>query len=230
MRSRIKLSFIVALLLCAALGARAGHAQAAAPFDQLFLRSVAQGSAAELAIARLAQARATRPDVKAYAETLVHDHEAYGAALRDLAAKRGVALPSGLSAQGQAAVDRLARVHGSSFDSAFIAEALRLNAADLRAFHAEAARTSDTDIGAFVAGFLPMDEQHEAGARALEAIRVARMDQPRRQRRLAGPMPVIPPPSSSAMPVIRPPQSGSNMPVIPPSADGATPVIPPPRR
>jgi putative membrane protein len=186
-----------------AVGARA---EAVAPFDQLYLRSEARGSAYELAIARLAQERATRPEVKAYADTLVNEHEAYDAALRDLAEKKGVTLPPGLSAQGKAGVDKLAGQTGHRFDRAFIAEALRVNGAAIRDFRAEAGRTADPDIRSFVASYLPMDERHEATARPLAGTSVAHV---------------------SRMPIIRPPATGSAMPVIPPPVGGVTPVIPP---
>jgi putative membrane protein len=177
-------------------------------FDQLYLRSEARGSAYELAIARLAQARATRPEVKAYADTLVNDHEAADAALRALAQKKGVNLPPDLSTDGKAGLARLGHRTGRQFDRAFIAEAQRVNAEDIRAFRAEASRTADPDIRAFVAAYLPMDERHEAAARALASTSVARV---------------------SRMPVITPPSTGSAMPVIQPPAGGTMPVIPPPK-
>jgi putative membrane protein len=200
------------LCLAAILGvlvlATSAKAQPSGSFDQMFLRSEARSSAYEAAIAQLAQGRATDPEVKAYADALAKDHEAYGGTLRDLAKKKGMTLETGLSAQSKAALDRMSRLHGRSFDRAFIAEAVRVNSAAMRAFRAEAARTSDPEIRAFVRDHLAMDERHDAAARAL-------------LRRLT-------PRSRSGMPVIRPPMTGS-MPVIPPPSSGTTPIIPPPR-
>ena len=177
---------------------------AAASFDQAFLRSEAQGSAYELAIAQLAQTRATRPEVRAYAATLVNDHERYNQALRDLAQSKQVALPSGMTPASKQQLDRLTRVHGDAFDTAFIREARRINGKDIRTFRAEASRTTDPEIRSIVARFLEMDEKHEAGARALSNRTVA-----------------------SPMPIYRPPSMGSSMPVISPPANGSMPVISP---
>lgn len=177
---------------------------AAASFDQAFLRSEAQGSAYELAIAQLAQTRATRPEVRAYAATLVNDHERYNQALRDLAQSKQVALPSGMTPASKQQLDRLTRVHGDAFDTAFIREARRINGKDIRTFRAEASRTTDPEIRSIVARFLEMDEKHEAGARALSNRTVA-----------------------SPMPIYRPPSMGSTMPVISPPANGSMPVISP---
>ncbi len=183
-------------------------AQAAAPFDVLFLRNEANRSAYEFAIAQLAAQRATRAPVQAYAATVVNDHAAYNEGLRALAARKGITLPEGLTAQDQARVDRLAAMKGAAFDGAFIREARRVNAEEIRAFRAEASRTADPDLRAFVAQFLPVDQKHEAAARALTRGRAN---------------------TDSRMPVIvPPPTAGANMPVIKPPTNSPMPVIPPP--
>jgi putative membrane protein len=211
MPSFVRQGLIMVLCLIAGLGtsrAQDGGAPAAAPFDVLFLRHEIRSSTYELEIARLAQQRAVAPDVQAYAGTLVNDHEAYDSALRALGTQKGIALPSGLSEQGRAGVDRLAKLSGRAFDQAFIREARRVNGEALREFRREASRTADPAIRSFVEQFLPVEEKHDAAARALG--------------RTASP---------SSMPVIRP-QTQSNMPVIapPPTAGSSMPVIPPPGR
>lgn len=197
------------LLLGGTVRAQTG-ARPAAPFDVLFLRHEATGSAYELAIAQLAQTRAVQEDVKSYAGTLVNDHEAYNAALRALAQQKGIELPPGLTPKDQTRRDDLARLNGVAFDRAFIREARRINEADVRSFRQEASRTVDPDIRTFVTKFLAVDEGHAKAARALAGTTVA-----------SAPI--------SRMPVIKPPSMGSNMPVIAPSTrDSAMPVIPAP--
>lgn len=177
------------------------QAMAATPLDQAFLHSEAQGGAYELAIARLAQTRATRPDVRAYAATLVNDHEEHGRSLRDLAQSKQVALPSGMTPASKQQFDRLARVQGDAFDSAFIQEARRINGKDVRASRAEASLTTDPDIRRFVARSLRMDEKHEAGARALSDRTFASSVPMYQPRSMNGSMPVISPPVDGALPV-----------------------------
>ncbi len=195
-----------ALILAVMLMAGTATAWAAAsPYDGLFLRSEARGSSYELAIAQLAQARSRRPDVQAYAMTVVNDHEAYSSALQDLARSKGVSLPSGMTAANRAKLDHLSTLKGAAFDSAFIQEAQRINSIDRRDFRREASRTADPDISAFVTRFLAVEQTHEDGAKALARHAVA-----------------------SNMPVIKPPAAGAGMPVIQPPEGGRTPVITPP--
>jgi putative membrane protein len=192
--------------ILAALIMLAGPLAVAAPFDDLYVRYEAQASGYEVAFARTGQARATRADVRAYAAMLVNDHEAYGTALRELAASKGIAVPSGLAASDRARLDRLSRTRGAAFDRAFVREARRINGDEARAFRREAGRVADPAIRTFVERFLDMDARHEAAAKALGERAVA-----------------------SAAPVIRPPPTGDTMATAPPPSYSAMPMIAPPQ-
>ena len=104
--------------------------------------------------------RATRPEVRAYAATLVNDHENYNGALHDLADSKGIAVPPNMVTSDRKRLDRLAGTRGSAFDKAFIQEARRLNGEEMRAFREEDSRTVDQDIRSFVTRFLEVEEKH----------------------------------------------------------------------
>ena len=197
-------TMLKATLACAFLVLASAEVMAAAPSDERFIRHEVQASTYESEIARLGQVRATRTDVRAYAETLVNDHEAYNGALRELAKSKGISIPPGISANDKKRLDQLAGTRGVAFDTAFVREAQRVNNDEIRTFRQEARHTTDPDIRSFVGRFLEVDEKHAAGARALS------------DRGLASRMPVIPPSrTGDTMPVL-PPPSGSKMPVVSP--------------
>jgi putative membrane protein len=177
----------------------------ATPLDEQFLRYEAQNSAYELEFARLGEVRATRPDVRIYAAMVVNDHEAYGAALRDLADSKGIAVVAGLAASDRKRLDDLGQMRSNEFDTAFVREALRINSDNIRSFRDEAGSTTDPAIHSFVDHFLPVDAKHEAAAIVLSEHVVA-----------------------SKSPVIAPPPTGDTMAVVPPPSDNAMPVIIPP--
>jgi putative membrane protein len=194
-----------AIMISAFLMLAAAQAMGASPLDEQFVRYEAQGSLYELAFARLGEARATRPEVRAYATTLVNDHESYNGALRELAESKGIAVPSSLAKNDQKKLDRLAGTRDASFDTAFVREARRVNGTVIRAFRRQASLTTDPDIRRFVTRFQEVEEKHGAIARTLA------------ERSVASRLPVIPPPrTGDTMPVISPP-SASKMPVISPS-------------
>ncbi len=132
--------------------------------DRAYLTEASQGSAYELALASAAQ-KSDRADVRAYAERLVRDHTTYNAALKSLAQAKGITLPDGMKASDQAKVASLAQ--GNMGNSAFIEEAVRINADDKKTSAAEAASTQDADIKAFLKRFESVDAEHERMAMAL---------------------------------------------------------------
>ena len=176
----------------------------AASVDDAFIQLEAQRSAYELEFARLGQVRATRSDVQTYAGILINDHEAYGDALRNLAASKGMVIPSSPTPGDKKRLDQLARSKGAKFDNAFIKEAQRINMVGMRAFRDEADHTTDPEIHGFVDRFLEMDAKHDVVANALSEQVL-----------------------SSQVPVIHPPRTGDKMELVPPPNASSMPVIVP---
>lgn len=155
----------------AAPAAAAGDAGAVSSTDRRFLVSEARGSAYELAISQLAQERAARQEVKDYAGRMVSDHNSYNSELRQLAGSRNVALPDGLTRGDKQKLDKLRGLHGAAFDNAFVAEARRINAEDVRDGHNEAQRTKDPAIRSFLERFASVDTEHQKIAEGLRSSR-----------------------------------------------------------
>ncbi len=135
--------------------------------DRAFLVKDAQGGLYEKALAELAQKRAARADVKAYATQVAADHETANGALQDLATFKGVSLPTAMGAADQRKLKGMTAYNARAFDAAFVKEAIRINAQDKRDSAAESGRTQDADIKAFLAKFSAMDADHERMALAL---------------------------------------------------------------
>lgn len=164
---RVTTLFLGFALLGGALPAAMAQTPSAAAItepDRAYLSEAAQGSAYELAIASAAQ-KSDRADVRAYAERLVRDHSTYNEALKTLAKAKGVTLPDGMKASDQAKVAAMAQ--GNMGNSAFIEEAVRINAEDKKSSAEEADRTKDADIKAFLKKFEAVDADHERMAKAL---------------------------------------------------------------
>ncbi len=135
--------------------------------DRQFLVQDAQGGLYEIAIARLAQQRSSRDDVKAYAARVVSDHTTYNEALQALARSKGISLPTTMTAEDQAKLSRMESATGAFPDAMFIQEATRINDEDKKAAGEEKARTTDPDIRTFLGKFESMDAEHERMALAL---------------------------------------------------------------
>ena len=162
---------IIPVMLAAALcAASQAHAQAGklSDVDKDFLIKDRRGAAYELDSARLAVSRASRSDVKSYAEKLVHDHDAYNAALEKLGKDEGVTLPTDLEASDKARLASMEKLNGPAFDAAYIKEAIRINAEDKSAAEKERNQTGSSAIRDFIGRFAAMDAEHEKLARQLE--------------------------------------------------------------
>ena len=174
--SRIPYAAVLALGLASA--ALPALAQTAAPaatlpggiteLDRQFMILDATGGQYEINLAALAQQKSSRDDIKSYAAMLIQDHAEYNAALQQLAASKGVTLPTTMTPDDQKNISGMNLQGGSTFDRSFILEAIRINDEDKKDAASEAAATSDPDIKAFLQKFAAMDAKHERAAKALQ--------------------------------------------------------------
>ena len=211
-----RLTTLVFSTLVAVVGLAGSPLAAASSYDQVFMRHEVQASTYELDVARLGLARSHRSEIRAYAETLINDHAHYNEALRDLARAKDVPLPPGMTRRDRQRLDRLASTPARRFDAAFLLEARRINGDGIRAFRAEASRTADPDVRAFVLRFLDVEKQHDNLARSLSDTIIASSPAALRPPRTGDPIVIAPPTDKTPMPIIRPP---SDSPLVKPGRD-----------
>jgi putative membrane protein len=143
------------------------NAGALSPADRRFLERTARGSAYELAIAQLATQKATRDDIKQYAQKLITDHDALNATLQQTAQAKGVTLPTALNKRQQTELQRLQGLSGADFDRAYLTDASRVNAGNRQSLQHEVSTTQDPQIRQLAMQFQSADQQHEAMAQSL---------------------------------------------------------------
>lgn len=131
------------------------------PTDAKFLQDTAQGAAYELALAQMALQKASKPDVKQFAQTIVNDHEQLNTGLQHLAQVKGVQLPTGMSKDDQSRLDRMKSRSGSAFDHAFTTEMARINSHDKHDLDHEIGETHDNDVKAFAQQMQVADANHQ---------------------------------------------------------------------
>lgn len=132
-----------------------------------FVAQAAEMSAAELALAQLAERNATSGDVKTFASALVRDHVAAGEELKALAARKGWGYPQSLDALQAQALQGLQQMRGPEFDRAFVDAMVTAHEKAVAAFTQAAASSSDPDLKAFAGKHLPALQNHLAHAREL---------------------------------------------------------------
>ena len=174
MRRNLRLATLIACLLGSTSLAQAqtsmpGIGAPISEADKQFLIMDAQGSAYEMAIAALVQARSSRDDIKAYAARILQDHANEGADLQQLAMSKRVMLPAEMTAEDRAKLNGMNLQGGSTLDHSFILEAIRINDEDKKDSQQEMSTTSDPDIKAFLQRYAETDAGHEQMAKALQS-------------------------------------------------------------
>jgi putative membrane protein len=157
------------LALCCALGlpgiaaAQAASAPAAklARADVDFMKKAAEGGLAEVEGSKLAVDKAVNTQVKGFAQQMVDDHGKANEALKALAARKGVELPTEPSMAQRASLHVLHSADGAAFDRRY-ADALGVDAHrdTVRLFQKAATSAADPDVKAFAGKLLPTLQHH----------------------------------------------------------------------
>jgi putative membrane protein len=137
--------------------------------DQTFMRKAAQGGVAEVTLGRLAVERAGSPDVKAFGQRMIADHQKAGDELSQLAAKRAVVLPTEVNQDQQKDVAKLLKLDRTKFDVAYADDMVDDHKEDVKDFREASKGLQDPEFRDWAAKTLPVLEDHLAKAKELKA-------------------------------------------------------------
>jgi putative membrane protein len=138
--------------------------------DRKFLEKAAQDGLAEVQLGKLAAEKAASEDVKKFAQKMVDDHSKANEQLKQIAASKGVNLPTELDRSHQREMERLSKLSGPDFDREYMKHMVSDHKKDVSEFKSEASKAKDPDVKQFAASTLPTLEQHLSAAQATEKI------------------------------------------------------------
>jgi putative membrane protein len=146
--------------------ANANQGMTAKSSDAKFMMTAAEGGMAEVEMARIAQERASSDAVKQYAQRMIDDHTKAGDELKQLAAMKGITLPTGPNASHMALMEKLRQKTGADFDRMYIKESgVKAHQSMEKLFQKESTAGKDADAKAFAAKTLPTVQEHLRMAR-----------------------------------------------------------------
>lgn len=179
---RTRLPALTASILLT-IGASLGHAQTpvttkgdAPPIsDPKFVEQATAAGLAEVESGRIAVQKATSPDVKAFAEDMIRDHEKANADLRKLAEAGGFPTegskgsPPATGEQGAArqSARSLAELSGARFDREYMMTQVKDHDEAVRLYEAQAANSRDEQLRGFATAQLPILKHHLERARTI---------------------------------------------------------------
>jgi putative membrane protein len=161
----MKLVFVMAVSAC--LAGTSVTAQALAPEEQTFIQNAATSDQTEIKLSRLALERASIPEIKQFAQTMVTDHTKSSSLLKPIAADYGVVLPENPGAQADEQFKRLEKLSGVAFGKTYMDIMVKNHEAMLHAFEAEAAKATDPKLKNFIATVQPVVAHHLEMAKAI---------------------------------------------------------------
>jgi putative membrane protein len=149
-----------ALLIAATLVVAPAPSAFAAVADQEFVTKAADGGMTEVKLGALAQKNGHSARVKAFGAQMVKDHGEANKELKALAAKLGATVPTKISAKHQATYDKLAKLKGEAFDTAYLDDMVKDHKMDVAEFEKEAKSGKTPQVKAWAAEKLPTLKMH----------------------------------------------------------------------
>jgi putative membrane protein len=128
--------------------------------DKTFAQKAIAGGRFEVESSRVALDKASSGKIRDFANMMIADHGQANQELENLAQKKGLSVPTTLSADMQAKLDELRRLDGSAFDTRY--REMQIDAHDdaIRLFRKASTDAQDQDLRAFATKTLPTLQKH----------------------------------------------------------------------
>ena len=135
--------------------------------DTEFATKAAEAGIAEISAGHAAESKGESAAVKAFGKKMVDDHTKAADELKNVAAKSGAKLPTTMSTEQKQAAEKLAKLKGAAFDTAYSEQAVKDHEGAVALFKNEASNGSDAGLKSFAQQTLPTLEEHLRMAKAL---------------------------------------------------------------
>ena len=142
-------------------------AQSLTTEEQRFIQKAATSDQTEIKLSQLALERASIPEIKQFAQTMVTDHTKSSSLLKPIAMAHGVALPENPGPDAVEEFNRLQGQSGVAFDKTYIETMVKNHEEILHAFEAAAGKSSDSKLKEFISTVTPVVAHHLEMAKAI---------------------------------------------------------------
>ena len=137
--------------------------------DREFVRKAAEGGLAEVELGQLATQKASSDDVKQFGQRMVSDHTQANDQLKQIAAQKGVTLPTSLSSKDAMLKSKLEKLSGAEFDRMYMQHMVKDHTKDVNEFQEEANKGKDSDVKGFASQTAPKLQEHLSLAQQVAA-------------------------------------------------------------
>lgn len=145
----------------------AGTAGASANGDRDFIEDMVADGDAEVELGRLAEQRATRPEVKEFAQMMARDHQEAGAELKQIAGKHNIQPAAGDHDDHKDLSQRLSKLSGAEFDREYMKAMVDDHEKAVNDVEKKAEDADNPEIRQWASKALPTLRQHLERARQI---------------------------------------------------------------
>jgi putative membrane protein len=137
--------------------------------DTAFAMKAAQDGVAETRMGKLAAEKANGAGIKALGQEIAADCTKANDDLKSVAEKKGMTLPTNMTAHQYAVYRKLQKLSGLAFDRAYLKVVVKDNRDAVKEFQKEANGGKDEDIKRFASRTLPLLETHLHGIQSIQS-------------------------------------------------------------
>jgi putative membrane protein len=160
MKRLIRYTEGIVAALAIVLGGQTHAADAITGQDKEFIKNAAELGLTEVETGRLAEQKATSPDLKKFGARMVADHSKVNDELMALAKAKGVDVKAELTSSQKKEVSGLSEKSGAEFDKEYREHQIKDHEKAIKAFTKASTDAKDPEVKAFAAKHLPHLQEH----------------------------------------------------------------------
>ena len=133
-----------------------------------FVVKAADAGMAEVQLGKLAAERATKPEVKKFAQTMVEEHTRANDELKTLAQQQNIVVPSSISEENQEKMNKLQEKQGEEFDKEYMDMMVKDHEKVVDMFEKQAENGDVPEVSEWASNKVPALRHHLEMARTTE--------------------------------------------------------------
>jgi putative membrane protein len=137
--------------------------------DAKHAHQIAQSDMAEVQAGKMGVSKASSPEVKKFAQSMVDDHGKHLSELRTMAKTKGMQLPSTPAKKHQNAMKKLESASGAEFDKLFMQQMVKDHEDALKLVQDTAKKAKDAELKADAEKTAPVIQKHLEEAKRIAA-------------------------------------------------------------
>ncbi len=139
--------------------------------DTAFMMKAADGGMTEVELGKVAEKNGQKDNVKSFGGQMVKDHGKANDDLKSIAGKMNVTLPEKVSAKHQAKIDKMSKMSGDAFDSAYVKGMVEDHEKTVADFEKASGTVKNPDLKKFIDDTLPVIKGHLQMAKEMQTAK-----------------------------------------------------------